>query len=93
MSESDAVAEFDPRAQHFAGLDVFKGQIDTGHSAPVVLHGESARPSQTATNVENMIVGSDIQLIKETLRGDSPSNMKLVHRSKVFNGHGVRRFS
>jgi hypothetical protein len=69
------------------------GKIDTGNSTPVLLRRESARSPQTATHVKNMIVSGDFELIQETLCGDPASNMKFIHGPKVFDGHGVGRFS
>jgi hypothetical protein len=40
-----------------------------------------------------MIASGDLELTQESLCGDSTPNMELIHGSKVFDAHGVGRFS
>jgi hypothetical protein len=89
LMQGYALIEPNPLAQSVTRFDVFGGQVYAGDLAPVSVRDKACSAAETASNVENMHLSREPELIEKFLRRLTPANMKLVDRSKIIDRYGI----
>lgn len=74
-------------------FDVFSGQVYASDPASVSAGNKAGSAAEAASNVENMHLSREPELIEKFLGRSPPANMKLVDRSKIVNRYSICRLA
>ena len=88
-----ALIEPNPLAQSITRFDVFSGQVYAGDLAPVSAGDKACSAAEAASNVENMHLSREPDLIEKFLGRPTPANMKLVDWSKIIDRYCICRLA
>ena len=88
-----ALIEANPLAQGVARFDVFSGQVYAGDPAPVSARDKACGTAEAASNVENMLLSREAELVQKFLGRSPPADMKLVDWSKIIYRYSVWRLA
>jgi hypothetical protein len=93
LLQGNALIQPNPAAQSVTRFDKFSGQVYTGDLAPIAAGDKARCAAKAASNVENMHLGREAELIEELLGCLAPANMKLVNGSKIVNCDCIWHFA
>jgi hypothetical protein len=81
--------EPNPLAQSVTRFDEFSGQVYAGDLASVSARDKAGSAAEPASNVENMHLIREPELIEKLLGRSTPADMKLVDWSKIIDRYSV----
>src|SRR5215470_11562108 len=88
--QGDSLGKPDPFAQRVAGLDIFRRQIDACHLAAIAVRDEAGRATEPASDIQDLRLIIEGQLIEEIRGRLATADVKLVDRRKVVDPDRVR---
>jgi hypothetical protein len=88
-----ALIEPNPLAQSITRFDVFSGEVYTGDLAPVSAGNEACSAAEAASNVKDMHLSREAELIDKFLGRPTPANMKLVDWSQIIDRYCIWRLA
>jgi hypothetical protein len=85
--------EPNPLAQSVTRFDVFSGQVYADDLAPVSAGDKACSAAKAASNIENMHLSREPELIEKFLGRPTPADVKLVDWSKIIDRYGICRLA
>ncbi len=80
-------------ANYASGLDIFGSEIDSVDPAPVPAGNEPRGPAKATSDIKNMQIGRDTELIDEMFGCLAAAGMKLVYGPEIIDGHRIDRLA
>ena len=80
-------------ANYASGLDIFGSEIDSVDPAPVPAGNEPRGPAKATSDIKNMHIGRDTELIDEMFGCLAAAGMKLVYGPEIIDGHRIDRLA
>jgi hypothetical protein len=85
--------EPNPFAQGVTRFDVVSGQVYARDLAPVSACDIACSAAEAASNVENMHLRREPELIEKFLGRSTPADMKLIDWSKIIDSYRICRLA
>ena len=93
LLERDPVGQTHPGTQHLPGLDVLSRQVQASDGTAVLPGCETRCSADPTTHIKNVIVFTKFELVQKFTCSLAATDMKLVHRTQVFQSDGLRRLA
>ena len=89
--ERYALIEPNPLAERLAGFDVFAREVYSRDPAAVPAGNKTRSSAKAASNIENMFICREPELVEKVFGCLAPADMELIDRGKIIDSYGARR--
>ena len=87
------LVEPNPLAERLARFDVFAREVYSRDPAAVPVGNQSRSSAKPASNVENMLICTEPELVEKVFGCLAPADMELIDRSKIIDSYSARRLA
>lgn len=91
QSNLDLTLHFQERGQFVSRLDKRTCDIDAAYPAAKALRQIARRTANAATDINDMVTGSNRQNVSQFNGGGKSTRVKMIDRCQLLHGYGVRR--
>jgi hypothetical protein len=91
--EHYALIEPNPLAERLARFDVFAREVYSRNPAAIPVGNKTRSSAKAASNVENVFVCTEPELIEKVLGRLAPADMELIDRGKIIDGYCAGRLA